>query len=169
MIEIDENGYGGIRSFIPRLSKLWKLPLSIEEFINERNEIFGKLSTPLPDLYEVLDYLKDKYKLGIITNGYSTVQRDKIKAVGIEHYFDNILVSGDGNCAKPDPRIFQLSCEYLEIRPEEAVYVGDYFPNDIVGSIGANIMPIWIDEGLDEHLEYDGIKITGLRALLDYL
>lgn len=168
MVEIDENGYGGLENFIPRLNKLWRLPLTIEEFITERNEVFGKMTTAYPELYEVLEALKGRYKLGIITNGYSSVQREKINSVKIAEYFDDIIVSGEQDFAKPDSRIFALSCERLGVTPDEAVYIGDYYPNDIAGAIGAGIMPIWISEGPQEHKEYEGIRVRRLRDILTY-
>lgn len=169
MVEIDENGYGGIRNFIPKLQKLWKLPHSVEEFIMERNEIFSKFSIPYPEMIEVLDTLRYSYKLGIITNGYSKVQRDKIKTVEIENYFENIIVSGEEDFEKPDTRIFLLSCERLGVKPEEAVFIGDYYRNDIAGAISAKIKPIWISEDPDEHTEYNGIRITRLKDVLEFL
>ncbi len=168
MVEIDENGYGGLENFIPRLSKLWELPHTIEEFVSERNEVFGKMTTPYPELYEVLDSLKGRYKLGIITNGYSTVQRDKINSVNIAEYFDDIIVSGEQAFAKPDPRIFNLSCDRLGVTPQEAVYVGDYYPNDIAGALSAGIVPIWISEDPKDHPGYEGIRVNRLREILNY-
>lgn len=169
LVEIDANGYGGIRNVVMKLGKVWKLPLSVEELVEERNEVFGKLTIPFPEMHEVLDTLKGKYKLGVITNGYSRVQREKIQTVGIEDYFDDIIVSGEEEFEKPDPRIFLKSCENLGVKPEEAVYVGDYYPNDIAGAIGAKIRPIWISEAPDEHEEYDGIRVNRLKDILKYL
>jgi putative hydrolase of the HAD superfamily len=169
LIEIDANGYGGIENIIPKVSSVWKLPHSIEDFIKERNEIFGKLTVPFPEMFEVLDALKGKYKLGVITNGYSSVQREKIRMIGVENYFDDIVVSGEEEVEKPDPRIFLLSCEHLGVKPEEAVFIGDYYPNDIAGAISAKIMPIWISDNPDEHKEYDGIRVTGLKDILKFL
>ena len=169
MIEIDENGYGGLENFIPRLNKHWRLPHTIEEFMAERNEVFGKLTTAYPELYEVLETLKGRYRLGIITNGYSSVQREKINSVEIAGYFEDIIVSGDLDFAKPDPRIFALSCERLGVTPAEAIYIGDYYPNDIEGAIGAGITPIWINEDPTEHPEYKGIRVNRLKDILNYL
>ncbi len=169
MIEIDENGYSGLEKFFRKLNKRWKLPHTLEEFIRERNEIFGGLCIPFPEMFEVLEYVKGKYKLGIITNGYSSVQREKIRKVNIEGYFDDIIVSGEQPFAKPDSRIFALSCENLDVKPEEAVFVGDYYPNDIAGALSAKIMPIWISNNPDEHKEYQGIKVKCLKDILNYL
>lgn len=170
MVEIDANGYGGLENMLPRLEKRWKLPMSTEEFIRDRNQIFGKLSVPKPYLTEILEKLRTKYKLGMITNGFSSVQREKIATVGIENYFDDIIVSGEHPFAKPDPRIFQLSCSRLMVEPDEMIYVGDYYPNDIVGALSAKIKPIWITEETEElKYQFDGIKISKLIDLLEVL
>lgn len=169
MIEIDADGYGGLQNVIPKLSKIWKLPHSVEEFIEERNNIFGKLTKRYPETLEVLEELKKTYKLGMITNGYSAVQREKIATVQIGHYFDDIIVSGEEEFEKPDPRIFLKACENLGVKPEEAVYVGDYYPNDVVGAVSANLTPIWITQDPDEHPQYQGIKVTRLKDILNYL
>lgn len=169
LVEIDANGYGGIRNVIPKLGQMWKLPHTVEEFIVERNEVFGKMSIPFPEMFEVLDTLKSRYKLGVITNGYSNVQRDKITTAGIENYFEDIIVSGEEEFEKPDPRIFNKSLKNLGVNAEEAIYVGDYYPNDIVGAISAKIKPIWISDDPDEHKEFDGIRVTRLKDILEYL
>lgn len=169
LVEIDANGYGGIKNVIPKLADVWKLPHTIEEFMIERNEVFGKLTIPFPETFEVLNALKGRYKLGVITNGYSNVQRDKITAIGIEDYFEDIIVSGEEEFEKPDPRIFLKSLKNLGIKPEEAVYIGDYYPNDISGAINAKIKPIWICEDPDEQKEFDGIRVTRLQDILEYL
>jgi putative hydrolase of the HAD superfamily len=169
LLEIDANGYGGLQNVILNLRKVWKLPHTIDELMKERNAIFGKLTTPFPETYEVLEALKGKYKLGVITNGYSSVQREKIDTVGITHYFDDIIVSGEEEFEKPDHRIFFKSCERLGVKPEEAVFIGDYYPNDIEGAMNAKIMPIWISEDPDEHREYEGIRVNRLKDILEYL
>jgi len=165
MIEIDASGYGGLKNFMPELNKVWSLPLTSQEFIQERNSVFGSFAVAFPDAKDVLEYLKSKYKLGVITNGYSKVQREKIRVAGIEAYFDDIIVSEESKIAKPDPKIFHMACANLGIKPEEAVYVGDYYPNDIAGAIGAGITPIWICNSPDAYREYSGIRISTLKEL----
>jgi putative hydrolase of the HAD superfamily len=169
MVEIDENGYAGLKKFLTNLKKRWQLPHSLERFITERNDVFGKMAIPYPEMFEVLEILKGKYKLGIITNGYSQVQRDKIEQVKIAHYFDDIIVSGEVEFEKPDSRIFKLACDNLGVSNKEAVFIGDYYPNDIAGAIGAKIMPIWINNNPNEHPEYMGIRVQRLKDILSYL
>ncbi len=169
LVKVDKNGYSPLEDIIPKLDPVWKLPLSPAEFVQERNSIFGKLTVPYPKTYEVLEALKGKYILGVITNGFSHVQREKIITVKIESYFEDILVSGDVDYSKPDPRIFALSCRRLGVEPEEAVYVEDHYRNDITGALGAGITPIWINNDLQEHPEYTGIRVSSLGEILNYL
>ncbi len=169
MIEIDANGYGGLQNVIPKLSRVWKLPHSVEEFIEERNNIFGQFTELYPETLEVLEVLKKKYKMGMITNGYSSVQREKITIAKIGHYFDDIIVSGEEEFEKPEQGIFLKACNNLGVAPEDAVYVGDYYPNDIAGALSANLKPIWITENPDEHPQYQGIRVKRLKGILDYL
>ncbi len=169
MNTIDKNGYAALSDFLVKLKEYWPLPLTISEFITYRNDIFGFLTVSYPETKEVLDSLAGKYKLGVITNGYSKVQRKKIEMIGVTHYFDDIIVSGEEDFAKPDARIFLKSCEHLGIRPEEAVYIGDYYPNDIEGALSANITPIWICQDPKEHPEYQGIRVARLRDIVQYI
>lgn len=169
MIEIDKNGYSKLDHFLEDLKKRWPISLTAPEFITFRNNIFGALTVSYPETKEVLDALTGRYKLGVITNGYSEVQRRKIEMIGITHYFEDIIVSGEEDFAKPDTRIFLKSCERLGVKPEEAVYVGDYYPNDIEGAVRAGITPIWICQDLKEHPEYQGIRVSRLREILQFI
>ncbi len=96
------------------------------------------------DTIEVLEYLKPKYKLAILTNGGTKPQRGKIQLSGIEPYFDYVVASGELKIAKPDVRIYQHVCDKLNILPEEAVFIGDTFSTDLLGAHNAGMKPIWI-------------------------
>jgi len=169
MIEIDASGYGGLKNFIPELNKVWHLPISSQEFIKERNSVFGSFTVPFPESKSLLEYLKGKYKLGVITNGYSAVQREKIRVAGLEDYFDDIIVSEESGTAKPDPKIFFMACANLKVKPDEAVYVGDYYPNDIEGAISAGITPIWVCSNPEAYRDYEGKRISSIKELMDIL
>lgn len=119
---------------------------------------------------EVLEQLKGKYKLGILSNGDSFSQHSKIRQVGIEHYFDVIVVSDDYGIDKPDARIFEKTCELLGVKPEECVMVGDVFSMDVLGSTRAGMTPIWIvsDKDRPSHL-YQGYRIHQPKEILSIL
>lgn len=96
------------------------------------------------DTIEILEYLKPKYKLAILTNGKEKPQRGKIKLSGIEKYMDYVVASGELKIHKPDIRIYQHVCEKLQIKPEEAIFVGDTFSTDLLGAYNVGMKPIWI-------------------------
>lgn len=81
-----------------------------------------------PDVLESVKGLRELgAKLGIITDGYSIAQHQKLKAVNASKHFDAIVVSDDlgREYWKPHPRTFQLVAKQLGILPSEIVYVGD--------------------------------------------
>ena len=56
------------------------------EFLPDFNYLFD-------GTFEILDYLKNKYELHIITNGFEEVQNKKMMSSNIYHYFDKIITS----------------------------------------------------------------------------
>ncbi|OGE27664.1 hypothetical protein A3B42_02400 [Candidatus Daviesbacteria bacterium RIFCSPLOWO2_01_FULL_38_10] len=97
------------------------------------------------DTKECLEQLRGRYRLGIITNGSSDHQREKIERTGIAGFFDIIIISEEVGIGKPDTRIFNLALEQLTINPEATVLVGDSLEMDIQGARDANIRTVWIN------------------------
>jgi len=91
----------------------------------------------LPCLDEVLTELKKRgYKLGVITNTVTSREghvRMAMRRIDIEKYFDVILTSVDVGFNKPDERIFSTALKKLNVKPEEAVMVGNRISADILG------------------------------------
>lgn len=94
---------------------------------------------------EVLDKLqKEGYKLGLITNGDSFRQRQKIKSLGLTKYFEkNIIISGDHNYNKPDIEIFKIYEKMTN--GSKFLFVGDSYEHDVVGALNSGWRPIWIN------------------------
>jgi len=88
-------------------------------------------SKPYPDAHDVLSKLREKYVLGIITNGPSVYQREEIKLLKLETYFSHVLISEEVGSRKPMEEIFQTALKKVACRPEEAVMVGDRLREDI--------------------------------------
>ncbi|MDD3745123.1 MAG: HAD family hydrolase [Anaerostipes sp.] len=98
---------------------------------------------------EILDISKEKgWKLGIISNGMTIGQWEKIKTIGVLRWIskDMVIVSGDIKIAKPDIRIYEKAQEKFHISPEDTVYVGDTYKNDIVGAGEAGWKTIWMNK-----------------------
>jgi HAD superfamily hydrolase (TIGR01509 family) len=98
---------------------------------------------PYPDAVPLLEQLNRRYRLGLVTNGPSDLQRDKVTQAGLEPYFNCITISREVGMMKPDPRIFFIALEQLPASPTEAVMVGDSLRHDIAGSRAAGLRSIW--------------------------
>ncbi|XEC92588.1 HAD family hydrolase [Paenibacillus tarimensis] len=124
------------------------------------------------ETFRVLDKLKGKYKLLLLTNGSPDLQREKLAGVPvITSYFDHIIISGEFGEGKPASAIFKHALERLGIEPEEGIMVGDKLTTDIIGSLGVGMTAVWVnrhgikrtDEIIPTH------EISNLDHLLELL
>jgi putative hydrolase of the HAD superfamily len=98
-----------------------------------------------PEARSVLLALRQHARLGLITNGPAHSQRPKIEQFGLADVMDVIIVSEEVHCAKPDPAIFHLALERLDVAPQQTLYVGDSLRNDLMGAHAAGIDFIWMN------------------------
>lgn len=105
---------------------------------------------------EVLEYLKGKYELHIITNGFKEVQHIKLNACNLYPYFKNIIISEEHGFNKPDVKIFELAQNLSNSNHQECVMVGDNFDTDIIGALNAQWKAIYLakanKETISNHL-----------------
>lgn len=124
-------------------------------------------------LIDLLTELKQSYEIGLVTNGVAAWQYDKLEAMGISQLFEpgSIFISEEVGYEKPDPEIFLKALEHFQVLPEEAVFVGDSWRNDIEGSSKVGIKSIWHNDGNDgfpdNHLLLG--KIANIFELRKYL
>ena len=112
----------------------------LEDYINE----FKNNCVPFPNLLIMLEELKrNNIVLGMITNGYGQFQMDNIKALGIEDYFETIVVSEWEGLKKPDIQIFKRALTKLNVGSNQSVFVGDHPANDVKASKNAGMKCIW--------------------------
>ncbi|WP_277586601.1 HAD family hydrolase [Psychrobacillus antarcticus] len=115
-----------------------------EELLQDYISEFKNNCIPFPNLIRMLEELKNNnILLGMITNGYGQFQMDNIIALGIEKYFDIILVSEWEGIKKPNPRIFNNALEKLNISASEGVFIGDHPENDILAAKNVGLKGIW--------------------------
>ncbi|WP_150268041.1 HAD family hydrolase [Paenibacillus tepidiphilus] len=103
-----------------------------------------------PYIYEetlqILNELRGKYKLLLLTNGCPALQQEKLDGVPeLVPYFDHIVISGKFGKGKPDAGIFEHALSLLDTSAEEAVMVGDKLTTDILGGLGAGLTTVWIN------------------------
>ncbi|MEM1689369.1 MAG: HAD-IA family hydrolase [Candidatus Hadarchaeales archaeon] len=93
--------------------------------------------TPYPAMYEVLKTLKQMgKKLGIVSDGRRDVQLQKLKALGLEGFFDVVVISDEYGREKRKPNTFpyELALKKLGVEAKCAVYVGDNPNKDFIGA-----------------------------------
>lgn len=84
---------------------------------------------------EILDYLKPKYELHIITNGFKEVQHGKLNKANIDHYFRTVTNSEMVGAKKPHPKIFNHALNMAGARASESIMIGDNYEADILGAM----------------------------------
>ena len=104
----------------------------------------GAQTTPLPGLMTMLQACKARgLRIGVVTNGRDTFQRNKIRGLGIASVVDVVLTSGGFGVKKPDHRIFLACLDQLHSRPETTAMVGDDFAADMEPAISLGMHSIW--------------------------
>ena len=88
----------------------------------------------VPGTMELLDYLKPKYHLHLITNGFQEVQHIKLSGSGLEPYFETLTVSEEVGVKKPNPEIFYYALSKANATAEESLMIGDEMAVDIDGA-----------------------------------
>jgi putative hydrolase of the HAD superfamily len=115
---------------------------------------------------EILEHLKSKYSLHIITNGFKEIQDIKLTKSGIKNYFSNIIVSEEYGFSKPDEKIFRLAETLASGQRNECLMIGDNYESDIEGSLSAGWKAIWLTSN-DRSESVRSIKnLYELRAFL---
>jgi HAD superfamily hydrolase (TIGR01509 family) len=98
-------------------------------------------------VFEALEYVRGRYKVGLISvTGVSPgrIVREILRDHGILHYFDVLTFSDEVKLVKPNPRLFTACLNELNVRPENAVHVGDSYKSDVIGAIDAGMRTIWV-------------------------
>ena len=101
----------------------------------------------------LLSTLRNRYRLGLLTDGPGRTQRDKLRRLDWSDAFDAVVITGPIGAPKPDRRAFEAITAELGVAPERAVYVGDDPDRDIEGAAGAGLTPIQVsyDGGPEPH------------------
>ena len=113
---------------------------------------------------ELLDYLKEKYTLHIITNGFEEVQTLKMKKSKIFHYFTEVITSESVGVKKPNPKVFLHAMKKAGSSPKESLMIGDNIEADIQGALATGMKAI--------HCNFENTviipnNITSIRHLLE--
>lgn len=147
--------------------------LELPDIADKINELYlqesPKKTHLLPNALEVLDYLKNKYPLHLITNGFVEVQYTKLNGSGLRPYFQNITTSEEAGYLKPDRRVFDSAMRSAGARPEHSIYIGDHFETDVIGSRNAGMDQVHFNTNGWVGREAPTYEIVDLKELIDIL
>ncbi|WP_417939573.1 YjjG family noncanonical pyrimidine nucleotidase [Flavobacterium sp. RS13.1] len=109
------------------------------EFLTDNNHLFK-------GAIEILEYLKPKYKLHIITNGFAGVQDKKINNAAISGYFNTITNSEMAGVKKPNSIIFDYAVNLAKASKENCIMIGDCLDADVNGALNAGLDAIFFND-----------------------
>jgi len=148
-----------------------KLNADSEYFSRTYLKELGKGGYLLDEALAVLEDCKGKFRLGAVTNGIGEVQRSRIKAAAIGHYFETIVISEDAGIAKPNPAIFDIAFKKMGLtKKDEILMIGDSLTSDILGGVNAGIDTCWINvEGPGQKDIQPTYTISNISELMNIL
>ncbi len=115
--------------------------------------------------HETLTYLKGRYKLHIITNGFTEVQYSKLNNCDLTHFFDLILCTEEIGVNKPNPLVFQTALERTNALASKSVMIGDNPETDILGAQNCGFKTVLFNPHNTEY-EVDSAQINHLTELI---
>lgn len=117
-----------------------------------------------PETMSTLIHLKAQgYHLGVISNGLTIKQYEKLVRLGLHHFFDSVITSQEAGVEKPDAAIFEMAMSKMGCKAENSVMVGNSFRDDILGAVDAGMSAVYLTQGLKdsekEYLEKTNLKL----------
>ncbi len=150
-----------------RLNEIFKDRMSQEKVIVAFEEYLAAYQGNwqlYPDVVPLLERYKDTPK-GIISNGDSDLQRQKLEKTGIAHYFEVIVVSDDIGIFKPDPAIFAHAVKRAGKQPSQCWYVGDKVDIDAKAAMDAGLTGVWVNRKLIDEKKEKVPEVISLNDL----
>jgi putative hydrolase of the HAD superfamily len=109
----------------------------------------------IPGTEEMLQTLKKTHRLGLLSNfTHGPAAREIIEHVGLNLFFDVIIISGEEGFRKPHPSIFRRLVEDLGVKPHQMIYVGDDPEPDITGALRSGLQPVWTTQVKNKRLPF---------------
>ena len=117
----------------------------------------------IPGTGSMLETLKKRYRLGLLTNfTHGPAARNILHYLGISSFFGTILISGELGYRKPHPSVFLKLIEEFGVEAHQALYVGDDPEPDIRGARAVGLQPVWTTYVMDHQIPYARGILTGV-------
>ncbi|MBQ6443292.1 MAG: TIGR02253 family HAD-type hydrolase [Methanosphaera sp.] len=145
----------------------------VNGIITYHNTKFAMLKLE-PESFSILLYLKSQgYKVGLITNGKQLKQWEKLVRLGVYPFFDDVVTSESVGVEKPDPEIFNIAMERLNVTAGTSLMIGNNFDVDIVGACNSGMQAMIINSKITEEqqkvIDENSYSVKELNALIDLM
>lgn len=115
-----------------------------------------------------------KIRLGIVTDGMASIQRKKINALGLVNIIDSIIYSSElgKEFEKPAKLPFEIALDFLKVKANKALFIGNDIDKDIIGGISSGIISLLIDRNnkdINFHTNKDQIDCHKIKTLSEIL
>ena len=153
-----QNGAISAQQLQHRRFDLWsnKLRITPDELNSAFMMAMAEICAPIDGAVNLLNALKDRAKLGIITNGFIELQQVRLERTGLREHFELLVISEEVGVAKPHRDIFEHALTLMgSPRRENVLMVGDNPDSDILGGINAGLDTCWLNR--DNKPTPDGI------------
>ncbi len=137
-----------------------------QQFENDYVNISPTKTNLFEGAENVLGYLKEKYTLHIISNGFKETTLTKMNLSGLNPYFNNVIISEDVGVNKPNPIIFEYALDKARALKEESIMIGDSLEADIYGAMNFGMDAIFFNPMKKEKPEEIKKEIIHLEELL---
>ena len=141
----------------------------IDKIADEYLAHLPKFDTLFDGTIEILTYLKAKYSLHIITNGFGEIQNDKIDKSGIKSFFTELITSDEVGLKKPNPKVFEYALSKANAKTQESIMIGDSMEADIQGAINVGMKAIHFNPDKLLFKKHHKIEINHLNEIKNYL
>jgi putative hydrolase of the HAD superfamily len=160
-----------VRRFELLLQEFGSSDTCLAEQLNEKFlNISPYKSRLIPGAMEALRYLKDrKYRLYILTNGFTRIQTIKIESSGLDVFFEKMFTCENTNSYKPKRAIFEYALSSVHARKGESLMIGDDLKVDIVGASDFGIDQVFFNPERTRHNEKVTYEIRELTELMGIL
>ncbi|MBI1289004.1 MAG: noncanonical pyrimidine nucleotidase, YjjG family [Flavobacteriales bacterium] len=118
---------------------------------------------------EVLEYLRPKYNLHIITNGFEEVQHIKMTGSGLDPYFIHQITSEAAGARKPSIQVFEYAQDLTGARADNSIMIGDHLEADVEGALNAGWKAVFFEPNRSRITDQEFLHIIHLSELKDIL
>lgn len=130
------------------------------ELVNATGKTFRALSMKYVRLYdgaiELLDAIHEHGgKVYLLSNAQRIFTEPEIRMLGIYEKFDDIMISSDEGCAKPDINFYKCILDKHGLNPKESIMIGNDYITDIQGSFKAGMDSLYLHTNISPKIKGD--------------